>query len=402
MLQKNALHDNISSVILIALLILSLLLRLWLIGLPDTQVFDEYYYVPLAESFLRGQSESPLHPPLGPYLISLSMRIFGTDAAGYRVFSAIAGTLALLFTYTMILKLTGKRWQALVGTFLISFDCLHFVMSRLAMLDIFLLLFIMAAMAVFVSDFNATARLTVCGILLGLAALVKWAAIPFLAVLTLFSAWSEARRPSTKSLVRGIARALLIPLFSSIIYVSFYCALLHAHSPGEFFSAQRSMLSYHLQHVENREQIASPWWSWLVLQEPLRVYERRFTSHGETVASKEVQVRGTRPFWYMALFGFFLVAFNACRRRDYSSALMVSLFLSLLVPWAFVKRPAYLFYCLPLLPFMAYFTVSALRCVSDDRGGRIAIALYCIVTAISFAMYYPALTAADLQPPLLN
>lgn len=401
-MQKRALHDNISSVILIALLILSLLLRLWQIGLPDTQVFDEYYYVPLAESFLKGQPESPLHPPLGPYLISLSMRIFGADAAGYRVFSAIAGTLALLFTYMMILRLTGKRWQALLGTFLISFDCLHFVMSRLAMLDIYLLLFITAAMAVFLSSINAAARLTVCGILLGLAALVKWTAIPFIAVLTLFSAWSEARSPSTKSPVHGIARALLIPLFSLLIYMSLYCMLLRVHTPGEFFSAQRSMLCYHLQHVENREQIASPWWSWLVLQEPLRVYERRFTSHGETVASKEVQVRGTPPFWYMALFGFLLAAFNACRRRDYSSALMVSLFLSLLVPWAFVKRPAYLFYCLPLLPFMAYFTVSALNCLSDDRGGRIAIALYCIVTALSFAMYYPALTAADMQPPLLH
>jgi len=401
-------------VILIALLVLSLLLRLYQIGVPETQVFDEYYYVPLAESFLRGQPESPLHPPLGPFLISLSMRIFGTDAAGYRMFSSIAGSLTLLFAYMMLLKLTGRRELALLGTFLMACDCLHFVMSRLAMLDIFLLLFLTAALTVYLSAIAAPVRLTLCGILLGLALLVKWAAFPFITVLALFTIWSEKKKykdppeeassqqPSKKPSLSKALRLILIPLAAFIIYVALYCVLLQTRTPGACIAAQLSMMSYHLTHVENRELIASPWWSWLVLQEPLVVYERRFTSRGEVVASREVQVRSTPPFWYMALFGFFFTAYRAVRNRDYNSLLMVLLFMSLLLPWAFVTRPTYLYYCLPLLPFMSYFVVYTLESVLREKVGKVSVGLYCLITVISFIMYYPALTAVTMQPPLLR
>ncbi|MGV8124056.1 MAG: phospholipid carrier-dependent glycosyltransferase [Candidatus Xenobiia bacterium LiM19] len=411
-MQNTLHHATISPVILIALLTLSLLLRLWQIGVPETQVFDEYYYVPLAESFLRGQPESPLHPPLGPFFISLSMRAFGTDAAGYRIFSAIAGILTLLFVYLIILKLTERKGLALLGAFLLSFDCLHFVMSRLAMLDIFLLLFLTAALVVYFSDIASPVRLVFCGMLLGFALLVKWAAFPFITVLTLFSIWREIKnskgtpekasslKPSRKSSNSEALRVLLIPVTAFIIYVVFYCVLMQIRTPGACIAAQRSMLACHLHRVEAREPISSPWWSWLVLQEPLKVYERRFTSHGEIIASREVQLRGTPPFWYMALFGFFFTACSALRRRDYHAILLVLLFLSLLIPWAFVTRPVYLYYCLPLLPFMSYFTVYTLESLSKKRGLKLYMALYCFTVLLSFIMYYPSLTAAMMQPPL--
>ncbi|NJN23087.1 MAG: phospholipid carrier-dependent glycosyltransferase [Leptolyngbya sp. RL_3_1] len=54
---------------------LNLALRLWRIDLPAALVFDEAHYVPFAVDYLQHQPFFDLHPPLGKYLIALSIHL---------------------------------------------------------------------------------------------------------------------------------------------------------------------------------------------------------------------------------------------------------------------------------------------------------------------------------------
>ena len=56
--------------------------------------------------------------------------------------SAVAGTLLVLFTYYIGLRLFRRRGVAALGAFFVAIDGLALTMSRIAMLDIFLAMFV--------------------------------------------------------------------------------------------------------------------------------------------------------------------------------------------------------------------------------------------------------------------
>jgi dolichyl-phosphate-mannose-protein mannosyltransferase len=156
---------------------LALFLRLWRLGTPAEFQFDETYYAKDAWSLLKhgfttgyvddanekilgGQvtgifTDSPsmvVHPEVGKWLIALGEATFGMDPFGWRVASAVAGALMVLVLTRMVRRLTGSTLLGATAGLLLCVDGLHFVMSRLALLDIFLALFLLSAVACLVAD----------------------------------------------------------------------------------------------------------------------------------------------------------------------------------------------------------------------------------------------------------
>ena len=136
-----------------AIFTFALALRLWRLNLPSGYIFDEVYYAKNAASLIttgvelndQGESEFVVHPPLGKWLIGIGIRIFGNNEFGWRFSAAIFGSFAVLLIYLIVKKLFTSEFLSITAALLFALDGLNLVMSRVALLDIFLMLFILLA-----------------------------------------------------------------------------------------------------------------------------------------------------------------------------------------------------------------------------------------------------------------
>jgi dolichyl-phosphate-mannose-protein mannosyltransferase len=238
-------------------------IRLWGIGFPDRATygyaFDETYYATEGREILNngGYENNPgymfiVHPPMGKWFIAAGEWLF-TDRFhwpqeyGYRIPSAIAGTLAVLILIRVARRMTGSTLLGCTAGLLLTVDGLSVVQSRTALLDIFLQTLVIGAFACLVVDrdkmrerlargapwmaYSSAAgpplpprpwRLT-AGLLIGLACGVKWSAVYFgVGFFILSVLWDRAarrsagvRKPTRGTLVRdlpaSIAAMLIVP-----------------------------------------------------------------------------------------------------------------------------------------------------------------------------------------------
>ncbi len=128
------------------------------LGSPATRIFDEFYYSKAA-CILLGDSNkvcdvqssdekywrrnkwdvgSWVHPPLGKWMIAVGEKLFGADNPfGWRFSAAVAGTLLCLMVACIAQLLWGRPVWTFVAGLLASVESLDFMLSRLALLDIF-------------------------------------------------------------------------------------------------------------------------------------------------------------------------------------------------------------------------------------------------------------------------
>ncbi|MCS6783720.1 MAG: glycosyltransferase family 39 protein [Candidatus Caldarchaeum sp.] len=139
---------------LLLLFVISFGLRVYKIEVPNRLIGDEVYYVPAARSIL-GQNDAGVpqdprlaHPPLGKMMIALGMFLFGDNPFGWRILSAVAGSLLIPVSYLVAKRLASGRKElnnmAYLASFVMAFETLGFYFSRVARLDIFMMLFFLA------------------------------------------------------------------------------------------------------------------------------------------------------------------------------------------------------------------------------------------------------------------
>src|SRR5580693_1938874 len=146
------------------------------LGTPKAVIFDETYYVPDALGILRfgvehnyiaarnallvrGDAhifshggEFVVHPPLGKLFIAFGEWTFGLNSFGWRFSTALIGTLAILLLARITRRMTRSTLLGCVAGLLMAMDGLEFVMSRTALLDIFLMFWVLAAFGCLVVD----------------------------------------------------------------------------------------------------------------------------------------------------------------------------------------------------------------------------------------------------------
>src|SRR6266478_819113 len=202
--------------------VVGLLVFLAGIGRPARTYYDEGYFVPEARTFLLKtpdpsslfQIHSLAKPPLGKMIMAMGMKAAGDNPFGWRVAAAFCGALTLAAVYLWTLLLLRDSRLALFAAGLTLCNNFLFVMSRVGMMDAFLMVFLMWSLVAYTAaialDLSVGRRrfLFCCsGVLMGLAGACKWNAIDTLAVLFLvsFALLWVARRPPANS-VSSLAR----------------------------------------------------------------------------------------------------------------------------------------------------------------------------------------------------
>ena len=133
----------------ILVLIFSATVRLYELQRPNVLVFDETYYARDAHTVLHGYlGPNPLyswepgkeiswpHPEYGKFAIAVGEAAFGNVSFGWRIVSAICGTLLLVLVYPLGRRFGLSPPWALLGLILAASDFLGIVQSRIATLDI--------------------------------------------------------------------------------------------------------------------------------------------------------------------------------------------------------------------------------------------------------------------------
>jgi dolichyl-phosphate-mannose--protein O-mannosyl transferase len=156
----------------------------WRIALPPMHYFDEIHYVPAARKLLEHIRANPEHPIMGKTIIAGSIALFGDLPMVWRVPSVIAGGIGLFAFGRFVWFVSRRQTATLVALVLLATNFMWFVLSRIAMLDMFMAMFVMIGLWQFAAAIDlqhgARWRLALAGISLGLALGTKWSVAPLL------------------------------------------------------------------------------------------------------------------------------------------------------------------------------------------------------------------------------
>lgn len=120
------------------IVIVSAVLHLGLMWFPDELVLDEQYYIESARNYLDGGPlQQPEHPSLGKALITGGVWLFGDNQFGWRFLPAVFGVTAIIFFYLICGRIGLSPPATAIATALFAFENSVFLMSSVAMLDIF-------------------------------------------------------------------------------------------------------------------------------------------------------------------------------------------------------------------------------------------------------------------------
>lgn len=443
-------------------------LRFYRLAVPAKTAFDEVYYSCDAQLLLRFGYEHAhmkdnvcivdattpgpgfvVHPPLGKWLIALGEAAFGyspnggTRAAfGWRIAACVFGALSVLVLCRLGRRLFRSTLLGCLAGALLTLDGLHFVQSRMAMLDIFLMFFVLAAAACLVADRDwgrrrlqqrlAGDRSTpgprigfrpwrlAAGVMLGCALGTKWSAVYYVVAFGLVMlAWDVGARraagvpkPFRSALWRDtLPLVVLVGLVPVVVYLLTWTGWFvtdggwrrtcgpqfpdHCGAIAGFVKYHREIYDFHV-HLHSPHPYASKPWGWLLLARPvLYVYE---TPRQGT--SQAVLGIGTPAIWWASILALIGCVWGWISRRDWRASFLLVGFAAGYLPWFWpADRTEFFFYALPAVPFMclalAYCAGLALgpRDASPTRRqvGVAAVGAYALLVVVNFFYLYPVL-----------
>lgn len=182
---------NLDALACSSLGIVSFLILVYRYWFPPGKIFDEVYFARAAEEYLTRQYiYENTHPPVTKLLITLSTMMFGDNAYGWRFLDVVSGALAVSLLYVLIRRITGSTLVAIYGAGLFMFDGMHYVQSRIATPESFVVVFALATLYAFYNcwvqaEEQATpappkplARITGAAVCAVLAAAAVWLRFP--------------------------------------------------------------------------------------------------------------------------------------------------------------------------------------------------------------------------------
>jgi dolichyl-phosphate-mannose-protein mannosyltransferase len=343
----------------------------------------------------------------------------------------------------------------MVAGLLLALDGFSFTLSRIGLLDAFLQVFVISAVACLVVDRDSVrARIRdagphlvsgfrlgprgwriAAGFLFGCACAVKWSGVWFLAffaVLSLFwdrAGWRDAgvESPTRTAARRGLPGALwalaVVPVLTYL--ASFTGWFLGETSQGKAWAQQnpdtsfpfvpdalRSLWHQHAEWLRFHNELSSPhpWesgpWSWVVNARPILLWNPQglTDSAGEQVVRYILMV-GTPTLWFLFVPAVLWLGWRIAARRDpAATTVAVGIAAGWLTWFVNLDRTMFIFYMAPVAPF---FVLAVTLLLQDVMGHRTAdnfrrkvglgvVCLYVALVAATFVFFYPVLTGQPL------
>ena len=387
-----------------AILTFALSFRLWRLDTPKGYIFDEIYYAKNAYSLIssgveldqEGGSEFVVHPPLGKWLIGIGIKLFGNNEFGWRSSSALFGSASVLLIYLIAKRLFKSEFLALTAALLMAVDGLSLVMSRVALLDIFLMFFILLTFYFLLKE-----NYWLSGMAIGLGVSTKWSAaflIPILLLLTL-----KLKELNLSQILKRGGQFIFLPMaiyFTSWIgwFVSDkgWARNSGSNPISSLWNYHLEILNFHTNLVEKHSYSANPW-SWLVLGRPTSFYYQSGTSCGAEECAQEILAMGTPLLWWSAIIAVAITLGFYIRTRNRSAEIVLAGFAGTYLPWfIFQDRTMFYFYSISTLPFLILALVYCFDLLLKYGNYQRLIMLFICVVAINFIYFLPVYIGIEI------
>ncbi|MET8359948.1 phospholipid carrier-dependent glycosyltransferase [Micromonospora sp. NPDC005171] len=427
---------------------------------PRGKIFDETYYAKDAYGLIsRGvewnyKDNVPsyvVHPPLGKWLIGVGEWAFGYQDAdskvsvpghlmttapefGWRFSAAVIGTLSVLLLVRIGRRMFRSTVLGCAAGLLLALDGFHLVLSRAALLDIFLLFFVLAAFGALVLDRDARRRRwaralddgldpsqpgragrpptgwrtwpwwrLAAGVLIGCACAVKWSALYFVPAFALLVLLWEVgvrrsagvRRPWRDTLVDELPWLVLAGVLMVGTYLATwsgwlltddgYYRLASAYPSAplsdrpvigpliNLFEYHRAAYGFHAQ-LDDAHKYQSWPWQWLLLGRPVAFHYASDGVCGAPTCASEILLLGTPLLWWSFLPALVALVWLGVARRDWRAGAILLTVAAGLLPWfwfALDGRTMFSFYAAPAVPFLVLAVVYVLGALIAPAGGDV-------------------------------
>ena len=379
------------------------------IGVTEQLVFDEQHYVPAARTFLAQRINSiPEHPPLGIALVAASITVGGDRPFGWRLGSALFGSLLLLGLLALCFACGMRKTRVIyVGAIVL---CSHFmfIQARTAMLDIYLCAFIIWALvlmvhALFVAQpHHKKILLSSSAFLWGGATCIKWLGLPgftaCLAYLLLLKtvqsfSFNSTANPHSWHNPRYLQGVALLPLvlFPILCFLLGYALPYLLLADKNIIAAIREAWALQ-QIVPADHDYMSQMWQWPLMLRPVW-YE--FFEHGKDQVQAVFCVGN--PFLLLLGLGTLVWSVrNWLRHGSLLSFLSVAFYCTFYFFWLLVERKAsyHYYYFVPTL----FLLLSIGECFGSRLGARQRLWAWLVlgVALAFFIFYYPIISGWKL------
>ncbi len=393
----------------IAIALISLVLRLVNLGSIKSFIFDEVYYVDGARDLLAygvevagSKSEFVVHPPVGKWMIAAGIQLFGDNPTGWRIASAVVGSLMILVIGLIAQRLFRNPLLTGLASALAAIDGMALVHSRTALLDNFLAFFILLATYFFIRR-----NYWLTGLFLGIALSTKWSALYFIAVFGLIALYRAFSHHTGRALIRPtIERFTQFGLIPVTVYLTSWSGWFlsdrgwgrgYSSNPlKSFYYYHQQILGFHTGLTEKHTYEANPW-SWLFMGRPTSFFYESPSGCSSKSCSQEIIALGTPLLWWLAIAALALVIgmwlrSMVTRHFDPAITIIIAGITAGYLPWFFFQeRTVFTFYAIVFQPFLILALVYAVRAIllRFKKSGEAIVATLFILIFLNFVYFLP-------------
>lgn len=371
----------------------------------NSTYFDEIYHARTAYEYVNDlEVYEWTHPPLGKLIIAASVKAFGMNTFAYRLPGNIAGILMLIVIYVFAKRLFKETKYATAAGILLAADGMHFVQTRIATVDSFLVLFIMLSylfMYQYItceddgSIMPKLGNLLMSGIFLGLSCATKWngtyTAVG-LAAIFFIDFFYRCYKPGSHHIWRQQALKILLccVVFFALIPLGIYLLSYVPFMLGEeeplkaLWKLQIRMYDYHSK-LDATHPYSSPWYLWPLTIKPVWYYDGQVRDG--MVSSIALHAN---PFiWWTGILAVIYSIKEIIVERKKEFAFLLITILAAYVPYVFIPRIMFLYHYFPVVPMMILVITGVLQNISEVRRREKLVKWYTIIAVIVFVFFYP-------------
>jgi predicted membrane-bound dolichyl-phosphate-mannose-protein mannosyltransferase len=383
---KVELSPKLAKTLLTFVLVFAFIARVFDLGKPPNEYFDEVYHAFTARQILHsnpkawewwntppeGFAYEWTHPPLAKEAMVLGMLIFGENSFGWRIPSAILGVGIVFLVYLITKEIFADELIGILSAAFYGFDGLSLVLSRIGMNDTYFLFFALLSIYLFLKNSPRKEGIKnfLSALFLGLSLSSKWSAIWAIPILGFIWLWKK------RDFKFSYLWFLIVP---PLVYLATYIPMfLSGHGLDIFWGMQKQMWWYHTR-LKATHPYTSLWWSWPVDGRSVYLY----TSDETSGWVARIYAFGNPLVFWFGLLSVILTFTYALAERSKKAAFIVFSYLIFFIPWAASPRIMFLYHYLPSIPFLSIAAGYVLR-----RNVKLAILLI-PSTLLFFLYFYP-------------
>jgi dolichyl-phosphate-mannose-protein mannosyltransferase len=372
------------------LAVVAALFRLPWLGLPAEEVFDEVYHAKTAQQYLDGLPPTEwVHPPTAKLLIAIGVAAFGYEPWAWRLLPALAGIALAPVFFLLAREATGRERPAVLASVLLLCDGVYLVQSRIAMTNIFAVLFQVSS-ALLVLKAVRRPRLpaglmALAGLTLGLALSTRWTSLWAWGFLGLVVLVARRRRLWTpRELGLTVMTFALIP---AVVYVVSYIPWMMQGNPLQNLPAlQKAIWRYHAT-LRATHPYFSAWYTWPWLYRPTWYHFKQTEGW-----IRGIVAIGNPALWWASVPITLWALVTGLQARDWRRLFAAFGFLCLYLPWGISPRTLnYSHYLFEAIPYACLALALLLDEVWDHPEGGWMARGYVGLVVVLFLFFYPFL-----------